>query len=33
MGGVTGAMAEVGAAVGGTALGRLEREAKNWGGS
>ena len=33
MGGATGAATGAGAAVGGAALGRLGREAKNWGGS
>ena len=33
MSGVTGAVTGAGAAVGVAALGRLGREAKNWGGS
>ena len=33
IGGATGAVAGAGAAVDGAALGRLGREAKNWGGS
>ena len=33
MSGATDAVTGAGAAVGGAALGRLGREAKNWGGS
>ena len=33
MSGVTGAATGAGAVVGGAAIGKLGREAKNWGGS
>ena len=33
MSGATGAVTGAGAAVGGAAIGKLGREAKNWGGS